>query len=140
MPLERLVYQLTTRTIIRILASSSVLMGVDMALGGPARFGSPGFATARLIPGEVYTWAGVITVGGLLTLGGSLRWRRRTVMTGLAWMGLVFGFLDVTLWWSRFSDPKTAVTGCWIYFAVATTCAVLLAGGHGLRPRGERPS
>ena len=129
---ERLIYQLTTRITIRVIAAYSIGLAADMALSGPARFGVAALATARLIPGSVYTWAAFIAAGATLTLTGSIRWRRPIVMAGLMWMGLLYGFFDIALWTARTQEPTAPVTGCWIYLMLATVCAVLYVGGHQL--------
>jgi hypothetical protein len=139
MPQEKVTYQLAVRTTISIFAVTSTLMGIDMTVSGPARFTAPALATARTVPGGVWTWGAIIAAGGALTLTGSIGWHRRVVMAGLTWMGLVFGFFDIALWTSRFADPRAAVTGCWTYLMVAAACGVLIVSGHRLRPR-EEPS
>jgi hypothetical protein len=132
-PLAKLVYQDTVRATVEAFAVGAIALGAGIAYGGPARFVAPSLATARAMPGGCYTWAAAIGGSGLLTLAGArLGWRRHVVMSGLAVMGMIYLFFDVSLWVTAVQDPTTPLTGCVVYLMVAVVCGVLYGGGHGL--------
>lgn len=141
MPAEKFVYQLTLRLIVQVMSVGAVGIGVGAAIGGPERFSSPSLATARLIPGGVYTWAALITVGGLITLTGvCLHWKRLVVMIGLAWQGCWYLFFDVSLWTAAFRDPRAGMTGAMVYLMLSVVCVVLYVGGYELKAIAARVS
>lgn len=139
MPMERFVYQLTVRLIVQVLSGGAVAMGLGAAIGGPERFSSASLATARLVPGGVYTWSALIAVGGLIALiGVALHWRRRVVMTGLAWQASWYAFFDVSLWTAVFRDPRAGMTGAVVYLMLAVVCVILYVAGHELMAIGGK--
>lgn len=130
------VYQGTHRDIIRVLSAGSVVFGAGLIWGGPSRFGSPGFAVARQLPGACYTWGALVTAFGLVTLAGAVRgWvpGRRIVMTGLYLQGLWFLFWAVTLFVSFLHDARVPTTGWMVYGLVSGVLFLLAITGHNLR-------
>lgn len=133
-PYRLVAYQFGHRAMIATLATVGVALGVAMIVGGPERFSSPGFRTARVVPGGVYTWGGMLTAAGLLTAAGIIRhWSRRIVMAGMACEGCWFAFFAVSLGVATFSDPHVAVTGPIVYSGVAVLCAIGYDTGSELR-------
>jgi hypothetical protein len=133
MPQEKAIYQLATRTIIRTLSGSAILMGALMAWGGPRRFSAPAFETARAVPGGVYTWAVAATASGVISWAGIWRgWRRPIVGVGLACQGGWYAFLDVSLWLTATADPTVPLAGPVVYALVAVICLILYSAGHEL--------
>jgi hypothetical protein len=133
-PYRLVTYRFATRATTLALASGGTFLGVAMILGGPERFSSPGFATARLVPGGVYAWGGMLAAAGAVTLLGiHLQWARRTVMAGMALEGCWFAFFALTLAIAALHDPKVAVTGPVIYALVSMICAIEFQAGRGLR-------
>lgn len=128
------VYQGTHRDIVRVLSFGAVAFGLGLIGGGPGRFGSPGFATARLMPGTCYTWGAVIVVFGATALAGiAMGWQRRVVMAGLYLQGAWFLFWAVTLFTSFRDDARVPATGWMIYALVSAIYFMLAAAGHNLR-------
>lgn len=128
------VYQGTHRDIVRVLSFGAVAFGLGLIGGGPDRFGSPGFATARLMPGGCYTWGTLIALFGATALAGvAAGWRRRVVMTGLYLQGTWFLFWAVTLFNSYRDDSRVASTGWMIYGLVSAILFMLATTGHNLR-------
>lgn len=133
-PYRLAAYQFSTRATILCLAAGGAVLGVAMILGGPDRFGAPGFATARLVQGGVYTWGAVLMTSSGVSLAGIVRgWSRRVVMAGMALEGCWFAFFAVALGLAAFRDPKVAVTGPIIYTVIAIVCAVGFDTGRELR-------
>lgn len=127
-------YQFAVRSWLTCLAVLGIAMGLAMVAGGPQRFGAAGFASARLVPGGVYSWGGLLAVAGAITLTGILgRWRRRIVMLGLLLEGAWFAFFAVALGSAAVADPHVAVTGPIVYGCVAALCAIGYDTGRWLR-------
>lgn len=127
------VYQWGLRAIVGTCAVGSVIFGFGLIWGGPARFGSPGFAVARELPGTCYTWGVMVMACGAVTIAGVLTgWHRRTVVIGTAGQGVWFLFFAVALLGSFINDPKVATTGWMIYGLVAVVHFLLCATGHAL--------
>lgn len=141
MPLEKLVYQLTVRLTIKLVAAGSAAIGAGITLGGPGRFKVPALATAALIPGGCYTWAVAIAFAAALTFAGMAKgWQRHVVMAGLAGQGAWFAFFDMSLWVTAWNDPSAPLTGPCVYLMLAVICAVLYAAGHTLEAAAGRIS
>jgi hypothetical protein len=127
------------RAVILLIGAGSALMGAALILGGPGRFGSPSFATARLSPGEVYTWGVLILAAGAATLLGAITWRRRLVEAGCLAMAFWYLFFDVSIITISFPDPHGAVTGAVVYSTVTGLCFLLFHAARNIRdPRTGR--
>lgn len=127
-------YQWITRGIVRTLGCVGVALGVAMDWGGAERFSGPGFATARLIPGGVYTWGTSLAIAGFVVLVGVVAgWQRRIVALGLFLQALWFMFFAVGLAVTTASNPEGSVTGPFAYGGLAILCVIASVGGHGLR-------
>lgn len=123
-------YKWITRGIIRTLAVGCLMLGLAMIYGGAERFSGPSFATARLVPGAVYTWGGTIALAGAVVLAGILaHWFRRIVITGLWLMAVWFMFFVVSLGLTTLLSPQAAVTGPFAYGMLATVCVVIAVAG-----------
>lgn len=129
-----LVYQAITRAIILAVGAGGALFGAGLIVGGPARFTSPSFETARLLPGQQYTWGALMLAAALVTLGGAAaKWQRRVVMAGAAAQGVLWGFFAASIGIVAASDPSTPYTGPIIYTLVAAISGIAFAGGYALR-------
>jgi hypothetical protein len=128
------VYQGTHRDIVRVLSCGAVVFGLGLIWGGPDRFASPGFATARLMPGTCYTWGAMVATFGAIAMTGVLAgWLRPVVMVGLYLQGTWFLFWAVSLFASFLEDGRVATTGWMVYGLVSTVFFLLAATGHNLR-------
>jgi hypothetical protein len=118
-------YRFGNHASIVVLAVLGVGMGAAMLLGGPDRFSADGFRTARMVPGGVYTWGGLLLAAGLVNLLGVLGpWSWRTVIVGLTLQGLWFAFFAVSLFMASVGQPRVAVTGPFAYGGLAALCAI----------------
>lgn len=135
MPYRLVTYQWITRAFIRTLGFGGLLLGLAMLFGGPERFSSPGFATARLVPGGVYSWgAAMVLAGGLVAFGVLADWQRRVVVAGLGLQAAWFLFFATSLTITTLQTTQGAVTGPFAYGTMATLCILGAVGGHGLKP------
>ncbi len=129
MPLPYHAYQWITRAVIRTFATASIVMGLAMTWGGPGRFSSPGFATAREVPGDVYTWAGTSLLAGSVVLFGiALDWHRPTVTAGLFLAFFWHLFFALSLGISTAHTTSGAVTGPVAYGTFAILCMICAVG------------
>jgi hypothetical protein len=126
---QRLALEWIAQSVAGTLGVGGSLLGAGLILGGPERFTSPGFTAARALPGEQYTWGGILVVLGLIvvwaTLGGA---HYRTLSTAIAMEGVWFSFFAVALAQSAIQQPSAAATGPFAYGMLAGSCAVLSVG------------
>ena len=122
------------RGFIVIRSTGLFLLGAALCYGGPERFSAPGFATARAIPGGVYTWGCTVAIAGAVALAGVARsWHRRAVITGLWLQAFWVLFFMISLTKTAFASDKGALTGPVVYLMVAAEC-LLFAVGAGKLP------
>jgi hypothetical protein len=128
-------YQWGVRTAVKILSTTAGGLGAGILIGGPERFSSPGFVTARQVPGQHVTWGCMfLLTAGVAALGIAFGWRRRLVMVGLAAQAVGFTFLSTSLAVTAAHDPRTAYTGVVVYAGMAALCVATWNAGHALRP------
>lgn len=131
---EWFTYQFATRSMVRVIASATVVLGGVLIWGGPARFSSPGFATARQVPGQQDTWGVLFIASGALAWAGIYAgWRRKPIMVGLACQAVLFFFLAMSLAVSASRDSRTALTGAVVYGMASMLCVIAWSAGHALR-------
>lgn len=104
----------------------SVIQGIGIIVGGPARFGAPTYANLRLVPVEpAYLWGSLVLIFGALILAGSLfMW----------WWVKLVGLVGLALWllllangaWDSLRIPTTGTTAAPTYLLVAYLCLVLV--------------
>lgn len=127
-------YELYANATVYLSALLATVLGASILFGGPARFSSPGFATARLLPGQHVSWGAVLMAFGLMmALGVAMEWHTRMIMTAFLGQACWYGFLALTLGVSAFRDPHVAFTGVCAYAALAALCVLGWACGEGLR-------
>jgi hypothetical protein len=133
-PYRLVAYQSAHRVSVTCCAVIGLTLGAAMILGGPGRFTASGFATARVMPGGVYTWGGALALAGSLTLAGiGANWARRVVMAGLLLEGCWYAFFAVSLGIATYEDPHVAVTGPIVYTGAAIWCVIGYDTGRELR-------
>lgn len=118
-------YRWLAQAMVTILGFGSGGLGLALLLGGSGRFVSPGFAVARLVPGEHVTWGLLFLAGSVLTLAGAWRKHFRLTRIGLFVEALCYLFLDISLFLTAINDPHGALTGAVTYFVMASTCLVV---------------
>jgi hypothetical protein len=103
------------RTISRFYHLLGFALGAALIAGGPGRFGAPGFAVARQLPGEQYTWGGLLAAAGLVGFCGSLARRVAILETALCGQVVWHGFFAVSLALSAINDGRAGLTG-WVSY------------------------
>lgn len=127
------------RAVILIIGAGSTLMGVSLLLAGPGRFSSPGFATARLVPGGVYTWGVLILIAGSATLSGAGAWHPHILRWACLGMAFWYLWFDLSLIVTSAMDPRGSVTGAVVYLMVTALCLLLWSAAGTIRdPRMRR--
>ncbi len=105
------------------------LLGVALCYGGPARFSAAGFASARAVPGGVYTWGVTVAVAGAVALVGVARaWQRLLVVSGMWLQGLWVLFFMISLTKTALASDKGALTGPVAYLMIAAECLLFAVG------------
>lgn len=115
-------YKWLTRNILILLGVASATLGLAIILGGPARFTSPGFAAARLVPGGCYTWGAVFLVAGLATVGGYGLQHLAVTRVGLLTEAVIFLFFATGIAISSPQDAHAAFTGVVTNAALSMAC------------------
>lgn len=121
------------RAVILIVGAGSALMGVSLLAAGARRFTSPGFATARLVPGGVYTWGVLILIAGVATLIGAGAWHPHILRWSCLGMAFWYLWFDISLIVTSAPDPKGSVTGAVVYLMVTALCLLLWSTAGSIR-------
>ena len=117
--------QWAIQALARLFATYSIVQGALVLIGGRARWSSPGYVTALLVPGAPATWGWVLLVVGAATLLGTFRVLMRTTSAGLYLMALWCFFFALTGLKTAVDNPLSGTTGIPTYTAFGVACAVL---------------
>lgn len=109
-----------------VAAFSTLAVGLLIFAGGPVRFSTPGFATARGIA-PWWGWAAAMVLAGLLATVGAIAHRMWMARIGHSLASLVYFFLVTTFIVSAYNSPTTALTGIGIYTGFAALHAFAAA-------------
>ncbi len=116
-------------------AMGSLMVGILILAGGPIRFSSPVFATARdLAPWWV--WGSVMTASGLMALAAAARHIMWAARVGHMAACMVYIFLVIALIGAAWQTKTAPLTGIGIYTAFAFIHALAAASadeGRGIR-------
>lgn len=121
------------RAVILIVGAGSTLMGFSLLVAGPNRFSNSGFATARLVPGGVYTWGVVILIAGIATLIGAWSWHPQLLRWACLGMAFWYLWFDLSLIVTSAMDPKGSVTGAVVYLMLTAACLLLWGAAGNIR-------
>lgn len=130
-PLPSESYRWITRAFVKTFGIGGLLLGLAMIAAGPTRFSSPGLATARLVPGGVYSWGSVMVAAGVITLLGVIdHWRRNVVVVGMFLQAVWFLFFTISLVSTAVRSPTGAVTGPIVYTMLGVLAVIAAVGGR----------
>jgi hypothetical protein len=122
------VYVLMTRITSRLVGVTGIGLGVALIAGGPDRFGARGFAVAREVPGQQYTWGAIALASGLCVLAAGMAHKWRVLTVGTAALGAWSMFFTITLTAAAVRDHRAAVTGTVIYGMFTALTLIQYAG------------
>lgn len=103
----------------RLLATFSLLQGLNIIVGGPDRWAGRSFAVALLLPGAPPTWGVILFLFGLISMYGSIRGRFTPVVVGSFGSAVWCAFFTLSMGITALSDRLAATTGVFTYGALA---------------------
>lgn len=113
------------QALVRLFATYASVQGALILIGGRARWSSPGYVTALMVPGAPSSWGLVLLVVGTLTLVATFRVLMRTAAAGLALMGFWCFFFALSGAITAIKNPLAGTTGTPTYGCLGVACVVL---------------
>lgn len=128
-PTEEAVFLLTTLNaaflITKLVAGYTLVQGTSILIGGPERFGAPGYSIALIAPGAPWSWGVVLILSGLIMVCGVVKRHSRTVAVGAFTAAAWSMFFATAFAWAVMGNPLATNTGMWVYGKDAALFTVL---------------
>lgn len=115
----------TVEAATRLLATFSFVQGVNIIIGGEARWAEPHYSTALSVPGAPQTWGYILMTCGAIALGGSLLGRTRAVAFGSGLCSVWCAFFALSVLRSVSENPTAATTPLVTYAALTVAFALV---------------